>query len=46
MIGDTVFLVGVGSPAWFFAGLKTGWSYARAAKGAELPAGKAAWQAR
>lgn len=30
MVGDTVFLVGVGSLAWFFIGLKTGWSYASA----------------
>ncbi len=29
MIGDTVFLVGVGALAWFCAGLITGWSYAK-----------------
>jgi nitric oxide reductase subunit B len=29
MIGDTVFLLGVGSLAWFVIGLKTGWSYAK-----------------
>jgi nitric oxide reductase subunit B len=27
MVGDTVFLVGVGAFAWFMLGLKTGWSY-------------------
>ncbi|MGE0447902.1 MAG: nitric-oxide reductase large subunit, partial [Vicinamibacterales bacterium] len=27
MIGDTVFLVGVGAFAWFMAGLWLGWSY-------------------
>lgn len=28
IVGDTVFLAGVGSFAWFMLGLKTGWSYA------------------
>jgi nitric oxide reductase subunit B len=27
IVGDTVFLVGVGAFAWFMLGLKTGWSY-------------------
>ncbi|HBG19926.1 MAG TPA: nitric oxide reductase large subunit, partial [Desulfobulbaceae bacterium] len=27
IVGDTVFLVGVGALAWFVVGLKTGWSY-------------------
>ena len=27
MVGDTIFLTGVGSLAWFTLGLKTGWSY-------------------
>ncbi|MCP4005031.1 MAG: nitric-oxide reductase large subunit [bacterium] len=27
MLGDTVFLAGVGSLAWFVLGLRTGWSY-------------------
>lgn len=31
MVGDTVFLVGVGALTWFLVGLKTGWSYARPA---------------
>jgi nitric oxide reductase subunit B len=30
MIGDTVFLVGVGALVWFVVGLKTGWSLKRA----------------
>ncbi len=30
IVGDTVFLVGVGSFAWFMAGLKFGWSLDRA----------------
>lgn len=28
MVGDTVFLTGVGALTWFFVGLLTGWSYA------------------
>jgi hypothetical protein len=28
MIGDTVFLLGVGALTWFMVGLLTGWSYA------------------
>ncbi len=28
IVGDTVFLIGVGRLAWFFLGLKTGWSFA------------------
>lgn len=28
MIGDMVFIIGVGALAWFVLGLKTGWSYA------------------
>ena len=31
IVGDTVFLVGVGSFAWFMLGLKTGWSYVKPA---------------
>ncbi len=27
IVGDTVFIVGVGALAWFVIGLKTGWSY-------------------
>jgi len=29
LIGDSIFLVGVGALVWFVAGLKLGWSYAR-----------------
>jgi nitric oxide reductase subunit B len=32
LIGDTVFLVGVGALAWFMLGLITGWSYAPTGK--------------
>jgi nitric oxide reductase subunit B len=46
MVGDTVFLVGVGSLAWFFIGLKTGWSYIEAKKRVKPATGKAAWQTR
>jgi nitric oxide reductase subunit B len=35
MIGDTVFIVGVGALAWFIIGLKTGWSYAKTAEDPE-----------
>ncbi|RJQ58125.1 MAG: nitric-oxide reductase large subunit [Desulfobacteraceae bacterium] len=28
IVGDTIFLVGVGALTWFVVGLKTGWSYA------------------
>jgi nitric oxide reductase subunit B len=46
IIGDTVFLVGVGSFAWFMAGLKFGWSLerggARSASRAELGGSAAA----
>jgi len=31
IVGDTIFLVGVGSFAWFLAGLWRGWSYERVA---------------
>jgi nitric oxide reductase subunit B len=31
IVGDTVFLAGVGAFAWFMLGLKTGWSYAEPA---------------
>jgi len=35
-VGDVVFLVGVGALAWFFLGLKTGWSFEhRGAKAGE-----------
>jgi hypothetical protein len=27
LVGDTVFLAGVASLAWFVIGLRTGWSY-------------------
>jgi nitric oxide reductase subunit B len=30
IVGDTVFLTGVGALAWFMVGLRTGWSYADA----------------
>ena len=30
LIGDTVFLLGVGALVWFMLGLITGWSYAPA----------------
>jgi len=30
IIGDTLFLAGVGSFVWFLIGLKTGWSYREA----------------
>jgi len=30
IIGDTLFLVGVGGFVWFLIGLKTGWSYQNA----------------
>jgi len=29
MVGDTVFLIGVGALVWFVIGLKTGWSMAK-----------------
>jgi nitric oxide reductase subunit B len=32
MIGDTVFIIGVGALAWFVLGLKTGWSYVEGKK--------------
>ena len=35
IVGDTVFLVGVGAFAWFMLGLKTGWSYAQPARDEE-----------
>lgn len=31
IVGDTVFLVGVGAFAWFMVGLKAGWSYVKPA---------------
>jgi len=34
IVGDTVFLVGVGSLLWFLLGLVTGWSYRRVPEGA------------
>ncbi len=34
-IGDTIFLLGVGSLAWFVTGLKTGWSYAKKVEDSE-----------
>jgi nitric oxide reductase subunit B len=34
IIGDTVFLTGVGSLAWFVIGLKTGWSFTHATQAA------------
>ena len=34
MLGDTVFLAGVASVAWFGLGLLTGWSYAKEKDGA------------
>ncbi len=37
MVGDTVFLVGVASLAWFVIGLKTGWSFVREGKGVATP---------
>jgi nitric oxide reductase subunit B len=38
LIGDTVFLFGVGSFAWFMAGLWSGWSFARVPAAATGPA--------
>ncbi|MAE94078.1 MAG: nitric oxide reductase large subunit [Deltaproteobacteria bacterium] len=40
LVGDTVFLAGVGSLAWFVLGLRTGWSYRRDAawSGSHSPA--------
>jgi nitric oxide reductase subunit B len=35
IVGDTVFMVGVGAFTWFMLGLKTGWSYAEPAHGGE-----------
>ncbi len=37
IVGDTVFLAGVGALAWFFAGLLGGWSYEPAAEAAAPP---------
>jgi nitric oxide reductase subunit B len=37
MIGDTVFLVGVGALVWFVVGLKTGWSLKGATQAAKRP---------
>ncbi|MBN1608817.1 MAG: nitric-oxide reductase large subunit [Polyangiaceae bacterium] len=37
MVGDTVFLVGVGALVWFVVGLKTGWSLKGAAGVAKRP---------
>lgn len=39
IVGDAIFLAGVGSFVWFLAGLKTGWSYAAAADPAAERAG-------
>jgi len=38
MIGDTVFIIGVGALAWFVVGLKTGWSYVDRKKKSKTPA--------
>jgi nitric oxide reductase subunit B len=35
MIGDTIFIIGVGALAWFVLGLKTGWSYAKKVEDSE-----------
>ena len=37
LVGDTVFLVGVGSLTWFMLGLWTGWSYEPAEAPATMP---------
>lgn len=37
MVGDTVFLIGVASLAWFVIGLKTGWSFIREGKSVATP---------
>lgn len=42
IVGDTIFLLGVGTLAWFLLGLKTGWSYERAGTPAVRPAPTAA----
>jgi len=42
IIGDTVFLVGVGSFAWFMAGLKFGWSLERTGARSSVPVDRSA----
>ena len=42
IIGDTVFLVGVGAFTWFMSGLIFGWSYQPAGARHPAPAGAAA----
>ncbi len=42
MVGDTVFLSGVATLAWFMLGLKTGWSYATDDARVGTPAGAGA----
>jgi nitric oxide reductase subunit B len=37
MIGDSVFLIGVGALVWFVVGLKTGWSLEKAIQTSEKP---------
>jgi hypothetical protein len=37
MVGDTVFLIGVGALVWFAVGLKTGWSLEKATQAGEEP---------
>jgi nitric oxide reductase subunit B len=38
LVGDSVFLLGVGALAWFMVGLRTGWSYEPAPGAARAPA--------
>ncbi|RJQ65907.1 MAG: nitric-oxide reductase large subunit [Desulfobacteraceae bacterium] len=37
VVGDTVFIIGVGALAWFVIGLKTGWSYTAGQDRAAIP---------
>jgi nitric oxide reductase subunit B len=37
MVGDTIFLLGVGAFGWFMAGLWRGWSYRRQTHSEEMP---------
>ncbi|MEQ8762671.1 MAG: nitric-oxide reductase large subunit [Planctomycetota bacterium] len=37
IVGDSIFLLGVGSLTWFMIGLKTGWSYAHDVESEILP---------
>ena len=45
IVGDSVFLSGVGALAWFVIGLKTGWSYVKQPAAAAAPVGSFAQRA-